>query len=161
MVYVCENNQYQQWVPRKNVAVVDSVADMAGSYAIPGVSVDGQDLEAVHTAAGEAVGRAREGGGPTLIEARTYRFYGHSLGDKEEYRTRDEVGEWRDERDPIKLFCAYMKERQWMGDDEDEAIQVSVKAEIEKSVAFAEESPLPGVDDVATDVLDTDWRAPA
>ena len=80
VVYVCENNGYQQWVPRKNVAVVDSVADMAASYAIPGVSVDGQDLEAVYEAAGEAVARARNGEGPTLIEARTYRFYGHSLG---------------------------------------------------------------------------------
>ena len=161
VVYVCENNQYQQWVPRKNVAVVDSVADMAGSYAIPGVSVDGQDLEAVHDATGEAVDRARAGGGPTLIEARTYRFYGHSLGDKEEYRTREEVGEWRDERDPIRLFGTYMRERQWMGDDEDEAIQASVKVEIEKSVAFAEASPLPDANDVATDVLDTEWRAPA
>ena len=161
VVYVCENNQYQQWVPRKNVAVVDSVAEMAASYAIPGVSVDGQDLEAVHAAAGEAIGRAREGGGPTLLEARTYRFYGHSLGDREEYRTREEVDEWRDARDPIKLFGKYMKERQWLGDDEDEAIRASVKAEIEQSVAFAEAGPLPGADDVATDVLDTGWRATA
>ena len=111
------------------------------------------------TAAGEAIDRAREGDGPTLIEARTYRFYGHSLGDKEEYRTREEVGAMREERDPITLFGTYMKERQWMGDDEDEAIQASVKAEIAKSVAYAEESPLPGPDDVATDVLDTEWRA--
>ena len=67
----------------------------------------------------------------------------------------------REERDPITLFGAWMKERQWMGDDEDEAIQASVKAEIEKSVAYAEESPFPSADDVATDVLDTEWRASA
>ena len=65
----------------------------------------------------------------------------------------------REERDPITLFATYMKERQWMGDDEDEAIQASVKAEVAKSVAYADEGPLPGPDDVATDVLDTEWRA--
>ena len=161
VVYVCENNGYQQWVPRKNVAVVDSVADMAASYAIPGVSVDGQDLEAVYDAAGEAVERARRGEGPTLIEARTYRFYGHSLGDMEEYRSREEVDDWRENRDPIKLFSAWMKERQWLGDDEDEAIQAGAAAEVAKSVAYAEESPLPDPEDVLTDVLDTEWRVSA
>ena len=161
VVYVCENNGYQQWVPRKNVAVVDSVADMAASYAIPGVSVDGQDLEAVYDAAGEAVARARNGEGPTLIEARTYRFYGHSLGDMEEYRSREEVDDWRQNRDPIKLFSAWMKERQWLGDDEDEAIQAGAAAEVAKSVAYAEESPLPDPEDVLTAVLDTEWRVSA
>ena len=161
VIYVCENNGYQQWVPRRNVAVVDSVADMAASYAIPGVSVDGQDLEAVYGAAEEAVARARRGEGPTLIEARTYRFYGHSLGDMEEYRSREEVDDWRENRDPIKLFSAWMKERQWLGDDEDEAIQTEVKAEIVRSVAFAEESPLPSPEDVMTDVLDDEWRVSA
>lgn len=154
VVYVCENNEYQQWVPRKNVAVVDSVADMAGSYGIPGVSVDGQDLKAVYDAAGEAVEQARNGDGPTLIEARTYRFYGHSLGDKEEYRSREEVGAWRDDRDPIKLFASYMKERQWMGDDEDDAIQTTVKLEVIKSVSFAEDSPAPDPAEAGTDVLE-------
>ena len=134
------------------------MSDMAGAYNIPGVSVDGQDLEAVYTAAGEAVERARAGGGPTLVEARTYRFYGHSLGDMEQYRTREEVDEWRAQRDPIALFAAYMKERQWMGDDDDEAIQVSVKTQIAESVSFAEQSPFPEPNDVSTDVLDTDWR---
>ena len=67
----------------------------------------------------------------------------------------------REERDPITLFGTYMKERQWMGDDEDEAIQASAKAQIAKSVAYAEESPLPGPDDVVTDVLDTEWRVSA
>ena len=74
VVYVCENNGYQQLVPRENEAVVDSVADISASYSIPGVSVDGQDVVEVYEAAGEAVKRAREGGGPTLLEARTYRF---------------------------------------------------------------------------------------
>ena len=153
VVYVCENNQYQQWVPRKNVAVVDSVADMAPSYAIPGVSIDGQDIVEVYEAAGEAIERARSGGGPTLIEARTYRFYGHSLGDPEEYRTREEVEEWRTNRDPIKLLRAHMAEGQWLGEADDEAVQKQAKAEVAAAVRFADESPFPVPDAALTDVL--------
>ena len=155
VVYVCENNQYQQWVPRKNVAVVDSVADMAPSYGIPGVSIDGQNIVEVYEAAGEAIARARAGEGPTLIEARTYRYYGHSIGDREEYRTREEVDEWRNNRDPIKLLRAYMTERQWLGEQEDEAIQDEAKGQITSAVKFAEESPFPTPDAALTDVLES------
>ena len=158
VVYVCENNQYQQWVPRKNVAVVDSVADMAPSYAIPGVSIDGQDIVEVYEAAGEAIERARSGGGPTLIEARTYRFYGHSLGDPEEYRTREEVEEWRANRDPIKLLRAHMAEGQWLGEADDEAVQKQAKAEVAAAVRFADESPFPVPDAALTDVLESTER---
>ena len=158
VVYVCENNQYQQWVARKNVAVVDSVADMAPSYAIPGVSVDGQNIVEVYEAAREAIARARSGGGPTLIEARTYRFYGHSLGDREEYRSREEVEEWRTNRDPIKILHAYMAERQWIGEREDEVIQADAKAEVAAAVEFAEQSPFPTPDTVTTDVLEHTWE---
>ena len=161
VVYVCENNQYQQWVPRKNVAVVDSVADMAGSYNIPGVSVDGQNIVEVYEAAGEAIARARNGEGPTLIEARTYRFHGHSIGDRQEYRSREEVEEWRTNRDPITLFQAYMAERQWLGDDEDEAIQTTAQGQVAAAVAFAEESPYPTAEAALTDVLATNVGAQA
>ena len=161
VVYVCENNQYQQWVARENVAVVDSVADMAPSYAIPGVSVDGQNIGEVYEAAGEAIHRARSGGGPTLIEARTYRFYGHSLGDREEYRSREEVEEWRTNRDPIKILHAYMAERQWISEREDEAIQAAAKEEVAAAVDFAEQSPFPTADSVTTDVLDDAWETPS
>jgi pyruvate dehydrogenase E1 component alpha subunit len=155
VVYMCENNQYQQWVPRKNVAVVDSVADMAASYAIPGVSIDGQDIVEVYEASSEAIERARSGGGPTLIEARTYRFDGHSKGDREEYRTREEVEEWRANRDPIKLLRAHMAERQWLGDTDDEAVQEQAKAEVAAAVRFADESPFPAPDAALTDVLES------
>ena len=155
VVYVCENNQYQQWVPRSEVAVVDSVADMAASYSIPGISIDGQKIDEVYEAAGEAVERARQGNGPTLIEARTYRYYGHSIGDREEYRTREEVEDWRTHRDPIKLLRGYMAERQWLGDREDEAIQEAVKLEVAAAVQFADESPFPTPDAALTDVLES------
>ena len=153
VVYVCENNQYQQWVPRMNVAVLDSVADMAASYAIPGVSVNGQDLVKVYEVTGEAIERARKGGGPTLIEARTYRFYGHSLGDEEQYRSAEEVEVWKTERDPINLFRLVMIDQQWLTDEEDTRMQDEVKDEIARAVKFAEESPFPTPDDVTTDVL--------
>ena len=155
VVYVCENNQYQQWVARKNVAVVESVADMAGSYGIPGKSIDGQNIVEVYEVAGEAIERARGGGGPTLIEARTYRYYGHSLGDREEYRTREEVEEWRTNRDPIKLLRAHLAERQWLGDKEDEAVQETAKSAVAAAVRFAEESPFPTPDSALTDVVDS------
>ncbi|MDE0042223.1 MAG: thiamine pyrophosphate-dependent enzyme, partial [Candidatus Poribacteria bacterium] len=153
VIYVCENNQYQQWVPRSNVAVLDSVADMAGSYAIPGVSIDGQDIVEVYEVVGQAVERARSGGGPTLVEAKTYRFHGHSLGDEEQYRSSDEVDSWKTERDPITLFHTVMTHKGWLTEEEDAAIQDEAKTEITDAVKFAEESPYPTAANVTTDVL--------
>ena len=128
---------------------------MAPSYAIPGISIDGQNIVEVFEAAGDAIERARGGGGPTLIEARTYRFYGHSIGDRQEYRKREEVEEWRTHRDPIKLFRAYMAERQWFGDKDDEAVQKEANLAVAAAVRFAEKSPFPTPDAALTDVLES------
>ena len=133
VVYVCENNGYQQWVPRKNVAVVDSVADMAGSYSIPGVSVNGQDAIEVYEVIAEAVARARSGGGPSLIEARTYRFYGHSLGDEQQYRTEEEVEERKRNADPINILRDFMTDRNWLTSADDKQIQQSAADEITRA----------------------------
>ena len=153
VVYVCENNGYQQWVPRKNVAVVDSVADMAVSYSIPGVSVNGQDAIEVYEVIAEAVARARSGGGPSLIEARTYRFYGHSLGDEQQYRTEEEVEERKRNADPINILRDFMTERDWLSSADDEQVQQNAADEITQAAKFAEESPWPEMDVVGTDVL--------
>ena len=161
VVYVCENNGLQQWVRRESVAVVDSVATMATSYGIPGVSVDGQNVVAVYEAAGEAIDRARRGDGPRLIEARTYRYFGHSPGDLEEYRSSEEVEDWRTNRDPINTLRAYMEERQWLTEREDEQIQGATATVVSKAVKFAEDSAFPAVEEAFTDVLDTTWRAEA
>jgi pyruvate dehydrogenase E1 component alpha subunit len=161
VVYVCENNGLQQWVRRETVAVIDSVATMAGSYGMPGVSVDGQNVVEVYEAVAEAVDRARRGNGPTLVEARTYRYFGHSPGDLEHYRTREEVEDWKANRDPIINFRAYMAERQWLTEREDEEIQSAVAANISGSVKFAEDSAFPAVEEALSDVLDTSWRAEA
>ena len=153
VVYVCENNGYQQWVPRKNVAVVDSVADMAGSYSIPGVSVNGQDAIEVYEVIAEAVARARSGGGPSLIEARTYRFYGHSLGDEQQYRTAEEGEERKRYADPINILRDFMTERNWLTSADDDQIQQRAADEITRAAKFAEESPWPEMSEVGTDVL--------
>ena len=153
VVYVCENNGYQQWVPRKNVAVVDSVADMAGSYSIPGVSVNGQDAIEVYEVLAEAVARARSGGGPSLIEARTYRFYGHSLGDEQQYRTEEEVEERKRNADPINILRDFMTERNWLTSADDDQIQQRAADEITRAAKFAEESPWPEMSEVGTDVV--------
>ena len=123
VIYVCENNQYQQWIPQTRMTKVTSVRDMAPSYGIPGESVDGQDVLAVSQVASEAINRARSGGGPTLVECVTYRFHGHSLGDLQEYRDKEEVEYWVNERDPIQLLRTYLMERQQLSEDEDAAIQ--------------------------------------
>ena len=153
VVYVCENNGYQQWVPRKNVAVVDSVADMAVSYSIPGVSVNGQDAIEVYEVIAEAVARARSGGGPSLIEARTYRFYGHSLGDEQQYRTEEEVEERKRNADPSNILRDFMTERDWLSSADDEQIQQRAGDEITRAAKFAEDSPWPEMGEVGTDVL--------
>jgi pyruvate dehydrogenase E1 component alpha subunit len=153
VVYVCENNGYQQWVPRKNVAVVDSVADMAGSYSIPGVSVNGQDAIEVYEVIAEAVARARSGGGPSLIEARTYRFYGHSLGDEQQYRTEEEVEERKRNADPINILRDFMTERNWLTSADDDQVQQRAGDEITRAAKFAEQSPWPEMGEVGTDVL--------
>jgi pyruvate dehydrogenase E1 component alpha subunit len=103
VVFVCENNKYGMSFSTEFSMAVPHVADRAAAYGMPGVTVDGNDLDAVHAAAAEAVDRARNGGGPTLIEAETYRWKGHSKSDKNLYRTREEIAEWR-ERDPIVAF---------------------------------------------------------
>lgn len=105
VVFVCENNHYAMSVPWTYASSVPNAADRASSYNMPGLIVDGMDVEAVYEVAQQAVDRARRGGGPTLIEAKTYRWYGHSRSDPRVYRTREEENEWK-RRDPIVLFGA-------------------------------------------------------
>jgi acetoin:2,6-dichlorophenolindophenol oxidoreductase subunit alpha len=103
VVLVCENNKYGMSLSTEHSMSVATIAERAAAYGIPGVRVDGNDLEAVHAAAREAVTRARAGGGPTLLEAVTYRWKGHSKSDKNLYRSREEIDQWRAD-DPIAAF---------------------------------------------------------
>jgi pyruvate dehydrogenase E1 component alpha subunit len=152
VVYVCENNQYAQWTPQKEVTVVTDISNWSAAYGIPGVQVDGMDLLAVYEAAGEAIARARQGHGPTLLECKTYRFHGHNLGDPQQYRTREEIAEWADQRDPIQRLAAYMKEEGILTEAQEQTIRQQVAQEIQEAVRFAEESPYPTPDELYKDV---------
>jgi pyruvate dehydrogenase E1 component alpha subunit len=157
VVYVCENNQYAQWTPQKDVTLVTDIANMAPAYGIPGVQVDGMDALAVYEAAGEAIARARRGEGPTLLECKTYRFHGHNFGDPQQYRSREEIAEWADRRDPIKRLAGYLKEAGLLTDTEDQAIQQRVAGEIQEAVRFAESSPYPTPDELLKDVYSYEY----
>jgi pyruvate dehydrogenase E1 component alpha subunit len=131
---------------------VKNVADRAAAYGIPGAVVDGMDVISVYDAASEAVRRAREGSGPTLLECKTYRFYAHYEGDAQKYRAQQEVEKWKSEKDPIaqlrsKLIHSGISEKEELTLIDNEA-----KKEIEDAVAFARASPWPSPEETLEDV---------
>jgi len=148
VVFVCENNLYNFSVHYKKTMTIDNVADRAAAYGIPGVVVDGMDLLAVYRAAGEAIQRARQGGGPTLMECKTYRFVGHSRFEPAGYRTKEEVEEWK-KRDPIPMFQERLISEFKASKADFDKIEADVSREMQVAVAFAEQSPDPGPDDYA------------
>ncbi len=156
VVYVCENNQYAQWTPQKDVTLVTDISNMAPAYGIPGVQVDGMDVLAVYEAAGESIARARRGEGPTLLECKTYRFHGHNYGDPQQYRTREEIAAWADNQDAIKRLGAHLRAQDILTAEQDEALQARVAEDIQAAVQFADESPYPTPDELYKDVYSYD-----
>jgi pyruvate dehydrogenase E1 component alpha subunit len=148
VVFVCENNLYNFSVHYKKTMLLDNVADRAAAYGIPGQVVDGMDLLAVYGGAGEAIKRARQGDGPTLLECKTYRFMGHSRFEPAGYRSKEEVEAWK-KRDPIPMFREWLLKSLLASEAEFEEIDNAVTKEIEAAVAFAEQSPDPEPDDYA------------
>lgn len=143
VVYVCENNMYATEVPFRTVSKSPSVAERARGYGIPGVQLDGQDVLAVHQAAGEAIARARRGEGPTLLECLTYRYRAHSEGMRESgYRSVEEIEQWK-QRDPIKLFSEYLLARGVSNSLELTELEKAVRQVAEQAADFARKSPLP------------------
>jgi TPP-dependent pyruvate/acetoin dehydrogenase alpha subunit len=119
---------------------IEQISERAAAYGMPGETIDGNDVIAVYQAVQKAAKRARQGHGPTLIEAVTYRYRGHSKSDRQLYRTREEVKEWM-QKDPIQRFRALMR----ISDKEFTEIEKQAKEEIRKAVEFAENSPEPDV----------------
>jgi len=145
VVFVCENNQYAISVHQSKEVPVPDVATKAAGYGMPGVIVDGNDLFAVYEAAREAMDRARSGGGPTLLECKTYRYRPHSNADNDmKYRTQEEVDEWR-RRDPIKRLEHYLIEHNLITPDELGIMQAAVQAEVDQATQTAERTPYPPV----------------
>jgi pyruvate dehydrogenase E1 component alpha subunit len=152
VVFVCENNQYAESTPRAMHQKVKYVSYRAAAFNIPGETMDGMDVFEVYQKAGEAIDRARAGKGPTLLEARTYRFMGHFIGDPQPYRTKEEVEEWK-QRDPILLFRRRMLGEGKISAVELDAIDAAIKKEIEAAVEFGRTSPEPEVETALQDIF--------
>jgi TPP-dependent pyruvate/acetoin dehydrogenase alpha subunit len=142
IIFLCENNQYAMSMAFEKAFKIEQISDRASAYGMPGVTIDGNDVIAVFKAVQTAAKRAREGNGPTLIEAVTYRWRGHSKSDRQLYRTREEVKSWM-EKDPIQRFAKLLN----VSKEEFKKIEIQAKEDIRKAVEFAEASPEP---DVAT-----------
>jgi len=157
VVYVCENNLYGEFTPQKRHQAITDISQRATAYGIPGVTVDGMDVVAVYEATQEAIKRARAGNGPTLIEAKTYRFHGHFEGDPQLYRDQAEVQKWM-ERDPIPSFEKQLLESKVLTEEDLRKIREAVQREIDEAVKFAENSPYPAdreaVEDIYTDLVE-------
>ncbi len=151
VVFICENNQYGMSGSVKDMVNVENIADRAVGYGIPGKVVDGNDVIAVMNDVDEAVERARRGEGPSLIEAKTYRWKGHSKSDAKKYRTREEEKEWR-EKDPIARFRNLLIEEGILTSEKADFLQEEAKKEIEAAVIFAENSPQPTLDTLMEDI---------
>jgi 2-oxoisovalerate dehydrogenase E1 component len=160
VVFVCENNQYATEVPFAYAAGNPDVAGRAAAYGLPGFAVDGNDVLAVHTAAGEAVRRARAGGGATLLECRTYRTRAHAEGMGDfTYRTREEVEQWKAEC-PIQRLTRHLLEQSLASQADLDAIESAIGQEVEKAHQAAEASPWPDPATAATHVYAEPVRRP-
>jgi pyruvate dehydrogenase E1 component alpha subunit len=151
-LFVIENNGYAEATSRDYATAVDSYVDRAAGFGMPGITVDGTDFFAVYEAAGETVRRAREGGGPTLLECKTVRFYGHFEGDAQTYRAPGELDDIRANKDCLKRFEADVTGAGVISASELRAIDDQVATLIEDSVRQAKEAPFPTPADLLTDV---------
>ena len=153
VVFVCENNGFASTTRTSYACSVTDLAIRATGYNIPGVTVDGNDILSVRKAATEAVGRARRGEGPTLLENKTYRRRGHFEGDPQKYRDPAEVSEWEKKNDPILRFTKVLKERKVLTNELEKEIETHVEAELKEAVAFAEQSEFPRPEEALDDLF--------
>src|SRR5687767_317929 len=151
VIFICENNNYAMGTSVARTSNVHDIYKLADAYEMPADSVDGMSAEAVHDAVSRAVKRAREGGGPTLLEIKTYRYKGHSISDPQKYRTKEEVEEYK-QKDPIEQVLRTIREKRFASDEEINTINQRVNNEVEESVKFAEESPWPDDSEVYKDI---------
>jgi pyruvate dehydrogenase E1 component alpha subunit len=152
VVYVCENNLYSATTSIRLTTLLENpAADRASAYGCPGYVVDGNDVLAVNEAMEKAIARARAGEGPTILELKTYRKYGHSRNDACGYRPKDEENAWFD-RDPIKCFRQRILDEGVATEEEIVALEEAVDAEIDDSVEFAKKSPFPSLESAMEDI---------
>ena len=158
VIFVCENNQFAVTTSYKDSVSVENISDRASAYNMPGLTIDGQDVMAMYEATNEAVIRARNGEGPTLIEGLTYRYYDHSLGlaavRRIEYRTDEDIQKWR-ERDPIILLKDTLISQNIATQEECDSIENEEKENIVKALEFARKSPYPEPEELYEDMWST------
>lgn len=147
VIFICENNFYAMGTSVERTSKVLDISKMADSFDMPSETVDGMDPEAVHMAMEKAVTRAREKGGPTFLEIRTYRYRGHSMSDPAKYRTKEEEAKYK-EQDPIQFVLKRIEDKKFATEEEIEAINEKVKKEVDDCVKFAEESPWPDISEL-------------
>jgi pyruvate dehydrogenase E1 component, alpha subunit len=151
VVFICENNDYAMGTSVERTSNVIDIYKLADAYEMPGDQVDGMAPETVHDAVTRAVKRAREKGGPTLLEIKTYRYKGHSMSDPAKYRSKEEVEEYK-LKDPIETTVVKLKKQFGVTDEDIEKINDRVKNEVDEAVKFADESPYPDDDEALKDV---------
>ena len=153
VVYVIENNQYAMGTSVERSSAETDFSKRGASFNIPGEQVDGMDVEAVYAAGRKAAQYCREGNGPIILEMKTYRYRGHSMSDPAKYRTREEVQEVREKRDPIEHYGAKLTERGIIKDDDLKAMDKDIRSIVNTAAEFASESPEPAPEELYTDVL--------
>ena len=151
VIFVCQNNRYGEHTPYAKTTPVARIADRAAAYAMPGLHVDGNDVFAMYAAAREAVERARAGEGPTLIEAMTFRFFGHVFGDNDAYMDKAEKAAAM-EADPYPRYRSKLIADGVATEDQLAKIEAEVEAQIDEAVEFALQSPSPGEEELTRDV---------
>lgn len=149
VIFVCEDNQYAVSTAVESTIAVRDVVALADAYNLPGEEVDGQRVLDVYTAGQAAVARAREGGGPSLINANTYRFEGHYFGEPEVYRTREEVKKARESMDPILLFKEHLTSSEEVEPEQIDHIAKQAEQVIQEALEYAERSPDPDPEEFA------------
>jgi TPP-dependent pyruvate/acetoin dehydrogenase alpha subunit len=151
VVFICENNLYGEYSAFKDTSPVDNVADRARAYNIPGIIEDGQDAEALYATIEEAVERARAGGGPTLIEAKTYRYRGHSRTDAAPYRPAGELDQWL-ARDPINILAQRMMADGQLTEEQLAQIKQQAEENVQEATQWALAQPYPPLESALEDI---------
>ena len=153
LIFVCENNGYASTSPAEKMVAGGSVANRAKAYGIPGYITDGSNVLEVTEVVREAVAFARGGNGPAIVENETYRYKGHFEGDRQKYRTQDEIHNYKKDRDPILQFERVLKDEGILSEDMAERIRMEIVNLIEEAVKFGMDAPLPAPEDALNGLL--------
>ncbi len=152
VIFVCENNGYAMGTSVERTTNMTDIYKIGLGYDMPSKAVDGMKCETVHEAIAEAAERARDGNGPTFLEICTYRYRGHSMSDPAKYRSKEEVEDYKTNKDPLEQCKAVIAKNKWMAETDFETLENKIEAHIAEAVEFAENSPWPSPDELYKDV---------